>query len=256
MHSDLSLQLGTLYGFLLVLARVAGAFVYVPLPGISAGPQAARVVLSLGITFALFPSWPRIDSSSITLPLLIGWVLCEAGIGIGVGVAVAFITESFLMGAQMVALQAGYGFASMVDPTTQNDSSILVTIAQLAAGLVFFAVGLDRQVLAIFAHSLQAHPPGGFMITRPFAEQVIQLGSGVFSTGLRLVLPILALLVMVDLSLALLGRLNAQMQLITLAFPVKMMVAVALLAWLVLLFPRLMTKVAAPIFDVVRHFLT
>lgn len=58
MHTELRLALPTLYGFLLVLARVAGALVFVPLPGINAGPEPARVVLALGFAVALFPAWP------------------------------------------------------------------------------------------------------------------------------------------------------------------------------------------------------
>ena len=38
----------------LVLARVSGVFMFVPLPGISAAPGIARVVLSLSMTMALF----------------------------------------------------------------------------------------------------------------------------------------------------------------------------------------------------------
>jgi flagellar biosynthetic protein FliR len=60
-----------------------------------------------------------------------------------------------------------------------------------------------------------------------------------FSTGLRLALPIIAILVMVDISLALLGRVNAQLHLITIAFPVKMMIGLAVLGWLALLLPTL-----------------
>lgn len=59
------------------------------------------------------------------------------------------------------------------------------------------------------------------------------------STGLRLALPMIAILVMVDISLALLGRVNAQLHLITIAFPVKMMIGLAMLGWLVLLLPTL-----------------
>ncbi len=43
---------------------------------------------------------------------------------------------------------------------------------------------------------------------------------------------------MVEISLALLARLNSQLQLITLAFPIKMLLSLALLAWLVLDFPE------------------
>ena len=46
MPANATLSMGTLYAFLLVLARVAGALVFVPLPGIKGGPQPARAALA------------------------------------------------------------------------------------------------------------------------------------------------------------------------------------------------------------------
>ena len=143
-----------------------------------------------------------------------------------------------------MGLQAGYAYASTVDPSTQADSGILVVFSQLAAGLLFFALGLDREVLRVFARSLETCPPGTFTLTRPAAEQILSLGATMFSTGLRLALPMVALLIMVDISLALLGRVNSQLQLLTVAFPIKMMVGLTLLGWLTLLFPVLFRAVS------------
>ena len=58
MHADLTFNLATLYGFLLVLARVSGVIAFVPIPGVSAGPDASRIVLALALTMALSPVWP------------------------------------------------------------------------------------------------------------------------------------------------------------------------------------------------------
>jgi flagellar biosynthesis protein FliR len=51
------------------------------------------------------------------------------------------------------------------------------------------------------------------------AEALIRLGASLFAVGVRLALPVVALLVMVDVALALMGRLNQQLQLLSLAFP-------------------------------------
>jgi flagellar biosynthesis protein FliR len=255
MGTELTLSVGTLYAFLLVLTRISGIFVFIPLPGIKAGPDAARALLAVSITIALFPSWPAISSTGLSSGTMVGWVLAEAGLGIAVGVAVSFLTEMFQMGAQIIGLQAGYTFASTIDPASGADSSVLLSIAQLAAGLLFFATGLDRQVLLAFAQSLTAHPPGQVALTPSMMNLLIQTGSSIFSTGLRLVLPLLALLVMVDISLALLARLNSQLQLITLAFPIKMLVTLALLAWLVLVFPKIFSQSAEGIVRLVRGLL-
>jgi len=238
MRGELVLSITTLLGFLLTLIRVGGVFVFVPLPGMTSLVNPARVILSLGITIALFPEWPQIAAVP-SAGLFLLWVLTEAGLGIGVGLTVAFVSESLAVGAQVMGLQAGYGFAATVDPNTQADSTVLVIFSQIAAGLLFFATGIDADVLRVFARSLETWPAGTFVLTRGAAEQVVFLGSVMISTGLRLAFPMIAILMMVDISLALLGRVNSQLQLLTIAFPVKMTIGLGLLGWLALLLPTL-----------------
>ena len=238
MRAELTLSLSSLYGFLLVLTRVGGALIFVPLPGVKQGPELARAALALSFTIVLFPSWPEIGKVPETGQLA-GWLILEAALGILIGLAVSFVTEAFLMMAQVVGLPAGFAYASIVDPQTQADSGVLLVFAQLTAGMLFFAIGLDREILRIFARSLQTCPPGRVVLSGEAAQAVVRLGAGMFSTGLRLAMPVLALLLLVDIALALLGRLNAQLQLLTLSFPIKMLAAVVVLAWTAVLFPRI-----------------
>ena len=256
MGTDLAIDLGTLYAFLLVLARISGAFIFVPIPGIQAGPQIARVVMSVSLTLALQPRWPVIDAAGVSFPLLMGWMFAEAAMGLAVGLAVAFLTEGFQMGAQIISLQAGYTFASTIDPSSGADSTVLIMIAQTTAGLLFFATGMDRQILRAFADSLAAHPPGHFAITVPMATRMIQAGSSIFITGLRLVLPLLALLLMVEISLALLTRLNSQLHLMQLSFPIKMLLSLTLLGWLLLVFPQVFAQSASRAMQLVYSLLS
>lgn len=239
MRGELVLSTATLLGFLLTLARVAGVFVFVPMPGLKTGFDMARTVLSLCITMSLFPYWPKVAGES-SIGLLACWMVSEAALGVGIGLAVAFVAESFGVAAQVMGLQAGYAYASTIDPATQADSSVLVIFSQLAAGLLFFAIGLDREVLRVFAGSLVAMPAGSFTLSQGPAEHLLATGGIMFSTGVRLALPVVAVLVMVDLSLALLGRINAQLQLLTIAFPVKMLVALTIFGWVLLVMPALM----------------
>jgi flagellar biosynthetic protein FliR len=237
MPNEALLPVSVVYGFLLVLARVSGALVFVPIPGANRSPEPARAVLILAFTIALMPLWPKIDAAP-GLGLFTGWMLAEAAFGLSVGLIITFLSEAFLLCGQMVGLQAGYSYASIVDPNTQSDSNVLTTLAQLMASLLFFAFGFHREVLRIFARSLETLPPGAFLLTPATAEAFLRLGGGIFTTGLRLALPVVALLLTVDLALALLGRINSQLQLLTLAFPAKMLAALALLAVAVSIFPR------------------
>ena len=84
---------------------------------------------------------------------------------------------------------------------------------------------------------------------------MIHLASNLFSVGLRLALPVVALLVMVDIALALLSRVNAQLQLLTLAFPAKMQIALLVLAWVAFLFPRLCREIGGRSLGAAQHAL-
>jgi flagellar biosynthetic protein FliR len=229
MHADPAFPVASLYAFLLVLARVSGAFIFVPMPGFSGAPEPVRIVFSLALTVALYPMWPVIHTEP-GVGLLAGWLIAEAVMGLTIGLVVGFMGEAFGMFGQMVSLHSGHSFAATIDPTTQADSGLIVVLAQSIAGLLFFALGLHREVIRIFARSLETHPPGSFVVSPAMADGVIRLGATVFSTGLRLAFPIIGLLLMVDLSLALLGRINSQLQLNSLAFPAKTLATLAILA--------------------------
>jgi flagellar biosynthesis protein FliR len=226
-----AIPISTVLGFLLTLVRLSGVFAFVPLPGLKSAVDPARIVLVFGLALALYPVWPH-PSEAMRPGVFAVWVTSEAALGIGIGLAVTFAIEAFMVGAQIISLQAGYSFASTVDPATQADSTVLVVLAQTVAAALFFTMGLDREVLRIFARSLEICPAGSFTLTRGAVESILLAGSTMFSTGVRLALPILAVMIMVDISLALLGRVNAQLHLLTIAFPVKMVVGLALLGWI------------------------
>jgi flagellar biosynthesis protein FliR len=242
------------FPFLLVLARVAGVFAFVPLPGFRTAPEPVRAAFVLAVTFALSPAWPRAADPAHAGQLVL-WVVSEAAFGLAIGVVVAMLLEAFGLAAQIFGLQAGYAYASTVDPNTQADSGVLLVVAQLAAGLLFFALGLDREVVRLLALSLDRVPPGAYGLSRGAAEAVIRLGDTMFAVALRLAFPVVALLLMVDMALALTGKLNQHLQLLSLAFPVKMLCALAVLAAGVALFPRLMRHSAELSFRVLYQLI-
>jgi flagellar biosynthesis protein FliR len=211
------------------------------------------VVLILAVTMALYPLWPAVTTDPSPLVYL-EWVLTEAAFGIGIGLLVGVLSESLILFGQISGLQAGYSFASTIDPNTQADSTILITMAETAGSLMFISLGLHRQVIRIFASSLAARPPGTLIMSPRWAETVVHALATLFSTGLRLALPVIALLMMVDLTLAMLGRINSHLQLHHLSLPLKMLAGLAILTILFTLMPPLYESVARQTLGVAATF--
>jgi len=238
-----------------VLARVGGFVAFLPVPGLRAAPANARIALALAITVALLPAWPALTGPVPSIAQLTLWAFLEAGFGLATGLAVAFLMDGFQMAAHIIGLQAGYGFSTTIDPSSQADAGLLQVIFALMGGLLFFTVGLDRELIRILARSLERLPAGSWSVSRAGAQPLIALGGAMFTTGLRLALPVAAILLLVDLALALVGRMQQQLQLLSLAFPVKMLAALALLAGLAPLFPRIFANSADHMLAVLRRMM-
>ena len=253
MQSDLIIPLALLHGFALTLFRLAGIFAFLPLPGQHSGTPAARMVLALAVTMSLASRWPELDGTAGLSTLLV-WCVAEAVLGIITGLAVATVAEAFLLGAQFLSLPAGYAYASTFDPNTNADSGILLIFAQLLTSVLFFATGFDRLILRAFADSLVTCPPGTFSTHAGMVPEIIRLGTGMFVLAVRLALPIAGFLLLVDLALGILGRINPHIQIINLSFPIKMLVALVMLALTIGITPRLYMEQSTRVLTTIQFF--
>ena len=173
----------------------------------------------------------------------------EAALGLAAGVTVGWLLEIFTLGMQLISIQAGFSYASTIDPTTQADSGVLLVAGQLAAGLLFVGMGWEREVLGAFAASLERAPPGAWHLQPEFAALVTKWTGATVALAFRLALPVTAFLLLLDLALALLGRTQPHMPLIQLALPVKMGAALVLLAWQSPILPGILGRAMADVLE-------
>ncbi len=250
-----------LVNVVLLLARTAGLVVFVPIPGMRQFPAQPKIVLALTLTILLAPlGWGHsgidILSGADTVWKLTGWILAEAVFGLTVGVAVSLLLEAFGLAAQILGFQAGYSYVNMIDPTTQVDASILNVLVALLSSLLFFAFDLHLHLIRAIATSLETWPLGHFSTRLSDAMLIIKLGSAVLETAVRLAFPVMAVLLLIDITLGLLNQVNSRLQLLTLAFPAKIIAAVALLYPVVLLGPRLFYNLAEKAQQVINILVT
>ena len=224
---------------LLLLARLGGILIYVPIPGAKSAPLPARVFLVVSLSLALLPSFLQSQAPPAGLGQLTLWLVGEMAFGLMVGLLISFLAEGLAFGLQAIAIQAGFSYSSTIDPNSEADSGVLQTIAQVTANLLFFQLGGDVIVIRAFARSLHSWPPGSASLGWPAVESIAAFSGAMLDLGLRLALPIAALLFLTDLSLALMARLQSQLQLLSLAFPVKMLATLAFLSVLIPVVPIL-----------------
>ncbi len=213
-----------------------------------------KIVVVLGISFCLFPVWPAVQMDSLAGGQFVLAVFAESAAGLLIGLAVAFLHETFQFAAQAVSIQSGFSFASIFDPSSRADTGVFLMLTQLITGVLFFVFGVHHQLFRLLARSFEVFSFNGSHLEAASVKTVLMLGTNMFVTGLKLGLPLVVLLLLVEFSLALLSRLHAQLQLIMLSFPAKTALSLVFLAAMIVRWPALYEQMAHRVFELLSQF--
>jgi flagellar biosynthetic protein FliR len=166
---------------------------------------------------------------------------------------IGIILEVFQSAAQLISLQAGFAYASTIDPTSGADSPVLVTTAQLTAAILFFCSGTEGVFLRALAERYRLVDARCGKVPIGAGAAIQHFASLIFVSGLRLAAPVMMLLLLADLLLAVFGRLQPALQLTSLTFPVKLAASMLLLSPIVRLYPRFFSDLFAQGFGLMEH---
>src|SRR5690606_4151247 len=128
-------------------------------------PTRVRLYLTLAICVVLVPSlppMPQVDALSLRSLLLIAE---QVLIGAMFGFVLQLLFQLFTVAGQIIAMQMGLGFASMVDPANGVSVPVLGQFLLMLVTLLFLAINGHLVALEILAESFVSLPPGqGLMV--------------------------------------------------------------------------------------------
>lgn len=213
--------------FVLAAARIAGFVVVSPFPGKNV-PTKARVGLVLllaWVAHAVMP--PRSGGLGLDLAL-IGMVPAELGIGLVIGFTVRVTySAAEILGASF-AQAAGMTMGQVYDPSMGTDEPTASRVVTLIAMLLFLALGAHRTALGYTLESFRVLPVGTSALSGAAALPIVDFVSQAMEAGVRLALPVMAIALAVQITLALVSRASPQLQIFSVGMGIT--VAAGLLA--------------------------
>jgi flagellar biosynthesis protein FliR len=215
-------DLSQLTTFVLLLSRISGVFITAPMVGSERVPARIRLMLGLLVAVAMgaLVTKPPVFTNNLELALAIGGEVM-LGLALGFGARLIFIVVQ--MAGELADGQAGFGFAGMVSPDTNERISVIGQLQMALTWLIFLAANGHHLVLEGMAASLAVvplgHGPGTLAI--PLTQAV----AGMLVAALRLAAPVIGAVLVSDIALGLLTRAAPQMNLFAIGFPIKLMTA-------------------------------
>ncbi|EKM94102.1 flagellar biosynthesis protein FliR [Stutzerimonas degradans] len=213
--------------FLLPLFRIAALLMSMPIIGTQLVPPRVRLYLALAITLVLAPTlgpMPLVEALSVRALLLIAEQIL---IGVMLGFVLQLFFQVFIVSGQLLAMQMGLGFASMVDPANGVSVPVLGQFFNMLVILLFLAMNGHLVVLEILTESFVTLPVGGGLSTNHLWEVASKLG-WVLGAGLLLVLPAITALLVVNLAFGLMTRAAPQLNIFSIGFPLTLVLGLVI----------------------------
>ncbi|MBX3357233.1 MAG: flagellar biosynthetic protein FliR [Phycisphaeraceae bacterium] len=208
--------------YTLVLARLAGLFVFAPMLASTAVPLKVRSLFAVMLAAALYPTIATIVVPPATdifglLPLVIG----ESLVGVTIGLLAAIPIFSVQLAGLIMSQQMGISLAAAYNPALDTESDVMGELLLYVAFSVFiFSGGLESLFLCV-GHSFQTLPVGGFVPAMAPATLLISLISAGFELAIRVSAPVLVIILLETLASAFVMKTIPQINILTIGFAIK-----------------------------------
>ena len=208
-----------LSGMLWALGRVGGFCMTAPIFNATVMPARIRVAIIVLLTLVLSPLAPtQMDLFSATGAAT---MVTQILIGGSIGFVLQLIFQAVSYGGVLIGQSMGLGFAEMVSPTTNTSSPVLGQYYLVMVSLLFLAMDGHLQVISLLADSFRSLPPGATGMDEKSLWAVVMAGGDMFSGALRVALPAMTALLLVNIGFAATSRASPSMNLFAVGFPIS-----------------------------------
>jgi flagellar biosynthetic protein FliR len=206
--------------YVLAGIRLLAWLMIVPPFSSKAVPTVAKVLLAVGLAFALTPS---LGLSSVPADgvELASFAVQEALLGATMGFVTYLVFAAVQAAGDLIDVFGGFSLAMAFDPLSFSSNSVFGKLHQMLAMMLLFATDAHLLVIGGLLETFDRMPVGS--VWRPDdVTQVVTAAFGVFFvSAVQIALPLVGVLFLADLGLALLTKVAPQLNAIGIMFPAK-----------------------------------
>ena len=212
--------------FILVFTRMASLLTFAPVFSNKEVLSLFKIALCFWISALTLYFIPLPKVFPETLIMLMLAIIVE----ILIGAILGFISQIFItainVGGAIMDTQAGLSVASLLDPSTGSQTTIIARFTSLIALLVFLLIDGHHIIFSILIQSFQAIPIAAEPSFNNAIMFLLETSVHIFSIGLQVSAPILLVVFLIDFGFGMLSRVAPQVNVFQLGFQIKPLISI------------------------------
>lgn len=214
---------------ILPFMRISGMFA--AMIGISAKtvPPPVRALLTLFLTLVIMPIVPPVPVAEVFNLGTFVLVIQQLIIGLAIGFISTMVLNTFVLAGQVVAMQTGLGFASIVDPVNGINVPAVGQFYLILATLLFWAFDGHLGMIRMIVMSFEAFPIGSEWWTGEQFRAIAHWAGWMFVAALTLSLAPIVSLLIVNLAFGVMTKAAPQLNIFSIGFSIAQIMGLVII---------------------------
>lgn len=190
----------------------------------------SRLLIAIALSILIVPTIPNLAPALEPLSgagLLI--VAHQILIGVCMGFMLQLLFNGFIIAGQIVAMQMGLGFASMIDPQNGVSVPVISQLYLIFVTLVFLSLDGHLILVRVLAESFITLPIGPSGLPHTSYRDIAGQASWMYAAGVIVALPAIGSLMVVNLAFGILSRAAPQISPFSIGFPMTIVLGFAII---------------------------
>jgi flagellar biosynthetic protein FliR len=241
---NIQLSEAAISGFLLALVRASAWLLIAPPFGGRMIPAQVKVGFATALAIAV---GPKMAAHAVPLEVvpLAGAIVLQVGAGLALGYVGVILFSVVTAAGGMIDTFSGFNMAQMLDPTSNNMTSVFGRFYQILAITLLFSINGHILIVRGFLASFDAQSLTSFSLDGMLELFTGDLGRFLVA-AVEIAAPLVAALMLTELALAVLSRAAPNMNVFVLGMPLKMVVTISLAAVAIPLLPGAIDAIVEP----------
>jgi flagellar biosynthetic protein FliR len=219
--------------FALVLFRLSGLVLTAPMLASPVIPVRIRAAVAFTLAAMVFPMVRVQAPANLTLATAVVGGVGEVMIGAAIGLSLSILLLVGEVAGSMIGQQAGLSLGEVIDPLHNEQASVVGQVYTIVLTIVFLLAGGHRAAIAAVLDTFKAIPLLSYNADDSIVVLLVEMLTAAFIVGLRVAGPAMIALFLTAIALAVVSRAMPALNILSVGFTVKVMVAVAVI-WLTL----------------------
>ena len=181
-----------------------------------------KALFSILVTMMIAPNILTVVPNFTSLSVLTVAIARETFIGMAIGFGTKVLFEGFSMAGSFASRQMGLMIANTMDPTSQQQVSIISQFWILLVITFFLVTNSHHLFITTMVSNFDMIPVGGGVFTAKLGRIISQTGSAAFVIAIKFSAPAISLLLVTDAAIALMARVMPQMNIFIVSMPLKL----------------------------------